>query len=259
VTAVDVVKTRWSGAASVRIPATIIDEDADGTWLLAPRLTPHLFETGWVGYVQHEPILGLIPSGGQPWTAWFGPANGKVDLSSSYRVDRGAGVVEFCDVELDVVWRWGEPARIVDQDEFDVLDMPSSQAVAFSTAAHDVCDLVDRGLPPFDSSKRDRVIALGGSPDATYGVWMGGVAPDLLVDVKHVLGEELVEPWWKRQVAGEGWLFAGGIGDGVLALAWIEPDTNTAPTLVASADIPITALVLEAAATLADYPAPRVL
>lgn len=224
-------KLRASGAPGVRYTAEWLGEDLDGTWLLIPPMTAHIDDVGgWLVALQLNPVLALVPDRGR-WVASTSHTGAKVDLCR--RVEATAHRVEFEDVELDVVWRWGEPARIDDVDEFEALCLRSDEAVSFTDDAEAIRAAVDAGEHPFGPAFRARLIELAGPPDALLaGVWAEGVGDRLVGDMTQLLGFETAARWLDRQRAGEGWLLCGG-RDTSVAVVWVDAAGRAQPVLTA--------------------------
>lgn len=126
-------KSRASGAPGVRFQAVVLEHDALGCWFLIEPLTPHIHDDGgWVVAVLPVPVLGLAPYRGN-WVASTSHVDAKVDLCR--RVSISTDDIAFEDVELDVVWRWGEPARIVDLDDFEALALPPHEVARYLAEA----------------------------------------------------------------------------------------------------------------------------
>ena len=252
-------KQRWSGAPAISIGLEHAGDDEWGTWVLVPPLMPHLDETGWVVYMQATGVLGLIPPDSL-WTAWFGLENGKIDISTENEVDLGTDLVRFVDAELDVVWRWGTPARIVDWDEFEELDMPGELASSLVAEAEMVRERIDRGDPPFGRATRDRLVDLvGHEPEEVLRrAWMGGMSRHVYPYAVASFDEAMLDPWWGRQRAKDGWMLAGGIDDNVTAIVWVPRDEQP-PSLIATSLRESSALppvLLRAAASVSQRPPP---
>jgi hypothetical protein len=215
------------------------------------RATPHVHETeGWVVYVSPNPVLLVIPEGG-PWVAATSHTGAKVDLCRS--IARGAGYVEFVDLELDVVWRWGEPAQVLDAEEFDALALPD--AAAYQAEAERIRACVDAGEEPFGPAFRGRLVELARPVDPLLGsTWAAGTGPLLVGDVSALVALA----WLDRQRAGAGWLLCGG-GDGeVTAVAWVDAggeDVLVATTNTAEAAA-MGSFLVACAPRLRSYPPP---
>jgi hypothetical protein len=183
---------------------------------------------GWVIYVSPNPVLLVVPDGG-PWVAATSYGGAKVDLCRG--IDVEPGFVEFVDVELDVMWRWGEPARIEDVEEFEALGLPEAEASRLFAEADRIRACVDAGDAPFGPAFRQRLVDLAGAGDPLLqSAWATGVGPYLAGEVSELVGPE----WLARQRAGEGWLLCGGVDAGVTAVVWL--DAGGAEELVAAAD-----------------------
>lgn len=139
-------------------------------YLVAPG-TPHVHDAeGWVVYVSPNPLLLVVPEGGS-WVAATSYGGAKVDLCRNIAVDVGS--VEFVDVELDVMWRWGEPAGIEDVEDFDALGLPDAEASRLFAEADRIRACVDAGATAvvwLDAGGSDVLVA---TADTTEGRAMG--------------------------------------------------------------------------------------
>lgn len=209
-----------------------------------------MHDGGWVFYLSPNPALLVVPDGGQ-WVASTSHVAAKVDLCS--RVTVGPDVVEFVDVELDVMWEWGEPARIVDLDEFEALALPD--AAGFLAKAQRIREDVDAGRAPFGPAFRQRLVDLAAPGDPLLrSTWAGGVGPNLAEEVVARVGAH----WLDRQRAGEGWLLCGGADPEVSAVAWVGGDgvdvlLDAAETAEGRA---MADYLMDVAPTLRTFPAP---
>lgn len=211
----EVAKLRASGAPGVRFAAQHVGRDAAGSWLLVPAGTAHLHDGGWVEFLSPNPVLLLVPDA-TCWVASTSYGGAKIDLVSSVRLDRHG--LAFVDLELDVVWRWGERARLEDVEEFAALGLAPADAACYLAAAHRLRNAVDAGADPLGPGFRQRLVELAGPGDPHLrSTWAGGVASHLADAVASLVGPE----WLERQGAGGGWLLCGG-GAGVSAVAWVE-------------------------------------
>ena len=244
-------KRRASGAPDVRFGAEPVDRDGVGTWLLEGS-TPHIHDDeGWVVFVSPNPVLVLVPDTGG-WVAWTTHAGAKIDLCRDITV--GPDHVEFVDIELDLVWRWGENARIEDLDEFEALSLPSAEADRHLSAAERLRVQVDAGLGPFGSAFRLRLVDLTGAPDPRLrSTWAGAVGPLLAPEVANLVGNE----WLNRQRSGAGWLLCGG-GDAVAGVVWVDAGGGgTVLTAVATPEgQAMESYLMAVAPSLSSYPPP---
>ncbi|MGH3849802.1 MAG: DUF402 domain-containing protein, partial [Pseudonocardiaceae bacterium] len=197
-------KTRASGAPGSCFQARRLSQDDRGTWLLVEPSTPHVHEDGWVVLVSPNPHLLLVPDSGN-WVAATSHTDAKVDLCS--RISVGVDNIEFVDVELDVVWRWGEPARLEDIDEFEALALPTDEAASYLREAVRIQAAVDAGRAPLGPSFRQRLVEVAGPPDPLLqSTWATAVGPLLADPVAAIVDRE----WIARQPAGAGWMLCGG-------------------------------------------------
>ena len=176
-----------------------------------------MHDEGWVFYLSPDPVLLVVPDGGY-WVASTSHVAAKVDLCS--RVTVGPDLVEFVDVELDVVWEWGQPARIEDVEEFRALALPDGEAARYLAEVERIRAAVDAGSPPFGPELRQRLVEITAPCDPLLrSTWAGAVGPNLAGEVAAMVGER----WLARQRAGEGWLLCGG-HDAVTAVVWVDAD-----------------------------------
>lgn len=217
----------------------------DDELLVAPS-TPTVHETeGWVVHLVPYPSLLVVPPSGR-WVAATSHTGAKVDLCRQIR--RGAEYVEFVDVELDVVWHWGEPARLVDVEEFESLDLPD--AADYLAEAERIRACVDAGEAPFGPAFRQRLVELAPPGDPLLQrTWAGAVGPLLAGEVVGLVGER----WLDRQRAGDGWLLAGGVEEAT-AVAWVGGDGQV--RLLAGEGTAMGSYLLEVAPALRAFPAP---
>ncbi len=199
-----------------------------------------------------NPVLLVIPEGG-PWVAATSHTGAKVDLCRD--IARGAGYVEFVDLELDVVWRWGEPAQVLDAEEFDALVLPG--AAAYRAEAERIRACVDAGEEPFGPAFRSRLVELAGPGDPLLGAtWASGAGPFLAGEVSAMVGPA----WLDRQRAGAGWLLCGGDDGRVTAVAWVDSggdDVLVATTRTAEAEA-MGSFLMACAPRLRPYPPPPI-
>lgn len=173
----EVRKRRASGAPGNRFSARRVGRDDVGTWLLVEASVPHVHDEGWVTFVSPNPVLLVVPEGGH-WVAATSHTGAKVDLCSAVSV--GLDHVEFVDVELDVVWRWGEPARLDDLEEFHALALPEAEAAGYLFEADRIRACVDTGDAPFGAGFRQRLVDLTAPRDPRLqSTWAGAVGPPL--------------------------------------------------------------------------------
>lgn len=248
-------KCRASGAPGATCPVRVLGEDVAGVWMLIEPLTPYLHDDGWVVAVATNAILALVPRHGR-WVACTSHVGAKVDLCRriSIRPER----IEFEDVELDVVWRWGEPAKIVDLDEFEDLALPAGDVHRHRADAAHIRSAADRGLAPFGPAFRQRLVDCAPPADPRLEMtWAGGAGPHLVEPVSEFLGRGLADRWLASQRAGAGWMLCGG-GDAITAIAWIAADGDARRIARASTRTgqPMSDLLLRAARGLGDLPAP---
>lgn len=247
----EVSKRRASGVPGVRFTATQVASDEVGTWLLVEPSTPCVHDEGWVVFLSPNPVLLLLPEGG-PWVASTSHTGAKVDLCKGVAVE--ADRVEFVDIELDVVWRWGDPARVEDVEEFVALELPAVEAQRYLVESERIRACVDAGEPPFGASFRQRLVDLSRPADPRLqSTWAGAVAPFLVDPVSRLVGPK----WIAEQRAGSGWLLCGGRQD-VDAVVWVERD-GRATLLTATATAEAEAMgsyLLNVAPGLASFPGP---
>jgi hypothetical protein len=137
-----------------------------------------------VVYLSPNPVLLVVPAGGR-WVAATSHTGAKVDLCRG--IGRGTDHIEFVDVELDVVWQWGEPARLLDVEEFEALGLPD--AAAFLAEAERIRACVDAGEAPFGRAFRQRLVDLAGPGDPRLrSTWAGAVGPYLAGEVASMVG-----------------------------------------------------------------------
>lgn len=220
--ALTVEKRRWSGAASVFIPVRYLRTDQWGTWVLAPPLTAHRGATGALEHIQAVPIVGLIPSDGL-YTAWFKPHGGKIDLSASNVIDFGRSTVTFVDVELDIDWIWDQPARLIDEDEFEELALTDTLRSLIAAEAEAVRLAIDAGHGAFGEPARGEVAAAVEAHGDGHGIPDGfaPVGPGLAPFVADAFGGEVVA---EHESGEDAWLLAGMCAGKVCALVRIAPD-----------------------------------
>lgn len=182
----EVRKRRASGAPGVRFAASPVDRDDTGSWLLVEAGTAHVHDDGWVQFLSPNPVLLVIPDTGF-WVASTSRTGAKVDLCSQVLSDDDHA--EFVDVELDVVWRWGEPPRIDDVDEFHALGLTDGEAGAYLAEADRILALVGAGASPYGPAFRQRLVDLTAPPDAWLAAtWAGAVGPNLAAAVSELIG-----------------------------------------------------------------------
>lgn len=245
---IEIRKRRASGAPGVRFAATLVGRDQAGTWLLVEPAAPHVHDDGWVEYLSPNPVLLVFPEAGR-WVASTSHTGAKVDLCSS--ITFGFDWIEFVDVELDVVWRWGEPARIDDLEEFQALAMEEAEAGRYLEEAERVRAAVDAGVAPFGPSFRERLVERVEQRDARLlATWAGAVGPHWVDAVSTMVGPE----WVDRQRRGTGWLLCGGRHE-VTAVVWL--DGQGGARLLAAAQTPegaaMGAFLLEAAPNVGGF------
>lgn len=246
----EVRKRRASGAPGVRFEATLVVRDEAGTWLLVEPAAPHVHDDGWVEYLSPNPALLVFPEAGH-WVASTTHTGAKVDLCSG--ITFGSDWVEFVDVELDVVWRWGEPARIDDLEEFQELAVEEAESGRYLKEAERIRAAVDSGIAPFGPPFRERLVELREQRDATLlATWAGAVGPHWVDAVSEMVGPD----WVGQQQQGSGWLLCGGRHD-VTAVVWL--DGQDGPRLLATAQTPegeaMGAFLLDAALDLGGFEA----
>lgn len=135
------------------------------------------------------PVLGLVPHRGN-WVASTSHTDAKVDLCRGVSVSPGN--IEFQDVELDVVWRWGEPAHIVDLGEFEALSLPGREVERYRAEAERVRAAADEAIEPFGPGFRQQLMDCTSPPDPRLaGTWAGGVGPQLVEAVTELLGPDV--------------------------------------------------------------------
>lgn len=214
---------------------------------MAPA-TPHIDDTdGWVVYLSPNPLLLLVPEGGD-WVAATSHTGAKVDLCRE--IAHGPAHVEFVDVELDVVWRWGEPARVTDMEEFQALCLPPEEADRYLAEAERIRVSVDAGEAPFGPAFRRRLIEVSGPAHPALGAtWAGGVGPYLAGEVSEIVGPG----WLARLRAGDGWLVCGGDDRAVTAVVWIGAGGEV---LLAAEDPAMGSFLMDAAPSLRAYAPP---
>jgi hypothetical protein len=242
-------KRRASGAPGGGHSARWLEADDVGTWLLVEPGTPYVHDEGWVFYLSPNPILVVVPDGGH-WVASTSHVAAKVDLCS--RVVVGPDLVEFVDIELDVVWQWGQPARIEDVEEFRALALAEAEANRYLAEAERIRAAVDAGRAPFGPAFRQRLVDLTGAGDPQLqATWAGGVGPYLAEQVAAMVGAR----WLDRQRAGEGWLLCGGGSDlEVTAVVWV--DGHGGHAVLDAGDPRMAAYLMDTAPGLQSYPAP---
>ncbi len=211
----EVRKRRASGAPGVRFAATLLGKDEVGTWLMVEPGSPHVHDDGWVEFLSPNPLLLVFPEAGN-WVAATTHTGAKVDLCS--RISFGSDWVEFVDVELDVVWQWGAPARIDDLEEFHALALAEVESAHYLTEAERIRVAVDDGTAPFGPPFRERLVQLREQRDAALrATWAGAVGPHWVGAVSELVGPD----WIKQQRAGPGWLLCGGRHE-VTAVVWLD-------------------------------------
>ena len=226
----EVRKRRASGAAGVRFAVQPVERDEAGSWFLAEASTPHVRDEGWVEYLSPNPVLLLIPHA-ERWVASTSATGAKVDLCSLVSVDDER--VEFVDVELDVVWCWGEPARIDDVEEFEALGLPAEDAAGHLAEAERIRRAVDARTAPLGPAFRERLLGLVGPVDPRLAAtWAAGAGPGLAGRLAALVGDE----WLDRQRAGAGWMLCGGNHD-IAAVVWIDRAGGQS-RLIAAEDTP---------------------
>ena len=230
----------------------VLEESSDELWFLIPAGRPHVHDDGWVHYVGPLPVLGwasprerLIAT-----TSYF---SAKVDLTRRVVVSRE--LIEFEDVELDVVWRWGEPAEVVDVEEFEALGLPGPEMAGYRRQADQIRRAVDAGEGRWGQLRERLVETTPISDRRLASAWMAGVGPHLCAEVTALL-QYGGPSWIERQAAGEGWLLAAG-SDSVAAVVWLGREEVLEVThLETEMGVVMNDLLLTCAPTLLGYACP---
>jgi ribosomal protein S18 acetylase RimI-like enzyme len=126
----------------------IVDESPAGWWVRVPPFTPTR-KDGELIWVHPREIVGWLPRG-EWWTAWFttGRQHLKVDVCTPAE-RRPDGDLEFRDLCLDVVVWGDDPAKIVDEDEFEDAGYDAELAARSRASADDVLRRILAGEEPF--------------------------------------------------------------------------------------------------------------
>ena len=212
-------KGRWPDRLAVTIDAGILDHDECGTWLHLPQLVPYLDGAGIPGFIQPVDAVGVFTEG-ERWISWFWPRQWKVDICMP--VTAGPGVVEFCDLELDVVRHGDGPAEIVDVDEFEELELPADMARRTMDDARRVAAMITEKQAPYDDTARERVASVwkGTEDHILERAWIGPAWPHGVDVFAEMFGHQLVNDWWRDHQAGEGLLVLGGASLDQLVASW---------------------------------------
>jgi ribosomal protein S18 acetylase RimI-like enzyme len=119
-----------------------------GVWVRLPPYVPHLVRGG-IGAVTPRPVVGWLPHD-EWWTAWFSLGHQRIKVDICTPCERRAdGDFEFRDLCLDVVV-WGEePAKVVDEDEFEEAGYDAELAARTRASADDVLRRILAGEEPF--------------------------------------------------------------------------------------------------------------
>ncbi len=154
----EVISTKWNGAFHRRTRSYELGTDDAGTWLWMP---PGLIVDTPTGPDQAIPGLRLIPIG-QQWSAYIVPSTPPAATPDSVYIDittpnhRNGAVIEFIDLDLDVMQTGNGLVAVLDRDEFDAHANDWNYPPDLIAAAEDTCTEVVARLthrqPPFDGS-----------------------------------------------------------------------------------------------------------
>jgi protein associated with RNAse G/E len=152
--AVELLTTKWGGAAHKRGQVRYLGEDHYGTWLWGPSgRTIQIGDTGT--FVTEHDAVFLLPR--DAWWAcawWIDHPEVELYVDICTPSVREGDTVGYVDLDLDVIRFLDGHVEIDDRDEFEVHQVhygyPADVIAAATLAADVVSDFISRNQAPFD-------------------------------------------------------------------------------------------------------------
>lgn len=168
--------SKWDGARHWEHDAVVLGSDAEGVWLGAPGDSTAYWRPGLEPFSGVEPMLTLVPhrplamlEGTWALVHWFtgSPAELYIDVATPPALIRRADgwVLEYTDLDLDVVRDPARAARIDDEDEFALhaerMGYPAWVRERAQATAAALLLAAQRGAAPGEASRAHWMTVLG--------------------------------------------------------------------------------------------------
>lgn len=128
-------KLGWPHTPYARFTVDVLDDRAEGTWVRIPQFSYCTDGEGRFVWVAHEELVGYLPSQDW-WTAWWWRDSGTLKVDITTPTERHAdGRLSWVDLFLDVIYRPGRGAEVVDEDELAAADLPAELAAKARSVA----------------------------------------------------------------------------------------------------------------------------
>lgn len=128
-------KLDWPDTPYARFTVDVLDDRPEGTWVRIPQFSHCVDGDGRFVWVAHEELVGYLPSSDW-WTAWWWRDSGTVKVDVTTPTERHAdGRLSWVDLFLDVIYRPGEGAELVDEDELAAAEVRARDPLPAEVAA----------------------------------------------------------------------------------------------------------------------------